>query len=106
MAEVRHALAGHRQIVLLDLIKPAAALHHQAAFAQHRDVLGRQVGAGPDALGNLRDHQRFARAQFAENLPAHRRANGEQHVIQWEFGWDGNGRWGISCGIHGEKVIL
>lgn len=65
VAEVRDALAGHGQVLLRYLVKHASTLHHHAALAQHRKVLGDQIGTAPGALGNLRNHQWLARAQFA-----------------------------------------
>lgn len=99
MAEVQHSFAGLGQIMRVNLVKPPAVDDH-SGLEQHGQMLGRQRGAAPGALGNLGNHERFASAQFLEDVPAHRVADGGNAaaaVWQWQSGTD----WLRVC-IHGK----
>jgi hypothetical protein len=70
MTVIHDGLAGCGQILLRNLVKPPAPLHHQARPAQTGEVLGRIVIAATGDFCHFINRSRFARAQFLEHFPA------------------------------------
>ena len=95
MAEIHNGLAGRREILLRNLVKPSATLNHRAGLAQFGEVLGRHVRAATGDLRQLPHHARFAGAQFLENLPPGRVAQRRRQQIQVGQWRHGNGLLGV-----------
>lgn len=101
MAEVHDAFAGRGQMLRRNLVEPSASLHHRAGLAQHGKVLGGHVRAAAGNLGQLAHHARFAQAQFLENLPARRMAEGGRQPVKAGQRLNGRGFLLVFLSIHG-----
>ena len=69
MAEIHDALTGNWQVLLRNLVEPVARFYYQTCLSHTGKVLGDEIGTAADALGDLEDCERFAQAQFTQNLP-------------------------------------